>query len=154
MSGGLRFHLSRDQLIGAVAYAACTITFCTATKLTTAANAILLQYTAPVWVALFGAWFLGEWATRADWLTIVVVLGGMGLFFADSLEFAHVAGNLIAIVSGVCFAAMTIALRKQKDTCATESIILGNVIAFGVGLWWIVSVPALPARDWMALVTL
>ena len=76
---GLRFHFSRDQIIGALGYAACTITFCVATKLTTAANAILLQYTAPVWVALFGAWFLGERATRADWLTIVVVLGGMTL---------------------------------------------------------------------------
>ena len=51
----LRFHLSRQQIIGALAYAACTILFCVATKLTTAANAILLQYTAPVWVALLGA---------------------------------------------------------------------------------------------------
>ena len=63
---GLRFHFSCDQVLGAVAYAACTITFCVATKLTTAANAILLQYTAPVWTALLGAWFLGERATRAD----------------------------------------------------------------------------------------
>lgn len=151
---GLRFHFSRDQLIGAIAYAACTVTFCTATKLTTAANAILLQYTAPVWVALFGAWFLGERATRADWLTIVVVLGGMGLFFADSLELAHVVGNVIAIISGVCFAGMTIALRKQKDSSAVESIILGNLIAFAVGLWWIVRAPPLQTAGWFALGTL
>lgn len=148
---GLRFHFSRDQVLGAIAYAACTVTFCTATKLTTAANAILLQYTAPVWVALFGAWFLGERATRADWVTIVVVLSGMGLFFADSLELAHVVGNVIAIVSGICFAAMTMALRKQKDTSATESIILGNLIAFLVGLWWIVRSPAPTTSGWMAL---
>src|SRR4029077_19967500 len=103
----LRFHFSRLQLLGAAGYAACTVTFCTATKLTTAANAILLQYTAPVWIALFGAWFLGERATRADWATIVVVLGGMALFFADNLELAHVVGNVIAVASGGCFAAMT-----------------------------------------------
>jgi drug/metabolite transporter (DMT)-like permease len=151
---GLRFHFSRDQILGALGYAACTVTFCVATKLTTAANAILLQYTAPVWVALLGAWFLGERATRADWLTIVVVLGGMTLFFADSLELANVLGNTIAVASGVCFAGMTVALRKQKDTSASESIILGNLLAFLVGLPWIVRAPALTAAGWTALLLL
>lgn len=151
---GLRFHFSRDQVLGAIGYAACTVTFCTATKLTTAANAILLQYTAPVWVALFGAWFLGERATRADWLTIAIVLFGMGLFFADAIELKHLVGNVIAVVSGVCFAGMTIALRRQKDTSATESIILGNFIAFAVGAWWIVRAPALSGGGWTALLIL
>lgn len=151
---GLRFHFSRDQVLGAIAYAACTITFCTATKLTTAANAILLQYTAPVWVALFGAWFVGERTTRSDWITIAVVLVGMSLFFADSLELAHAAGNAIAVLSGVCFAAMTLALRKQKDSSAVESIILGNLLAFAFGLWWIVRAPALTPTGWTALLTL
>lgn len=148
---GLKFNFSRPQLIGAVTYAACTISFCTATKLTTAANAILLQYTAPVWVALFGAWFLGERATRADWLTIVAVLGGMALFFADSLELNHALGNAIAIVSGVFFAAMTIALRRQKDGSPAGSIILGNLLAFIVGLPWLLEAPPLTATGWWAL---
>jgi drug/metabolite transporter (DMT)-like permease len=148
---GLRFHFSRAQIVGAIGYAACTVTFCTATKLTTAANAILLQYTAPVWIALFGAWFLGEHATRADWLTIVAVLGGMGLFFSESLDLTAVLGNSIAVLSGVCFAGMTIALRKQKDTSAVESIILGNALAFLIGLRWIVSAPALNTTSWAAL---
>ena len=151
---GLRFHFSRDQLLGAVGYAACTVTFCLATKLTTAANAILLQYTAPVWVALFGAWFLGERTTRADWLTIAVVLGGMTLFFAGRLEVAHVLGNAIAVASGVSFAAMTLALRKQKDTSASESIILGNLLAFAIGLPWIVGAPALTTGGWVSLALL
>lgn len=150
----LRFSFSRDQVIGAFAYAACTVTFCVATKLTTAANAILLQYTAPVWVALFGAWFLGEHATRADWITIVVVFAGMGLFFADGLELTHQLGNAIALISGVCFAGMTIALRKQKHGSPVESIILGNVIAFLVGLPWIIGAPPLNTTGWTALVLL
>lgn len=150
----LRFHFSRVQILGAVAYAACTITFCAATKLTTAANAILLQYTAPVWIALFGAWFLGERATRADWITIGVVLGGMTLFFAEGLEMANFLGNALAVVSGVCFAAMTIALRKQKDTSASESIIIGNLLAFGVGLPWLWQAPALTTAGWISLLVL
>ncbi|HVU23527.1 MAG TPA: DMT family transporter [Opitutus sp.] len=148
---GLRFSFSRAQLAGAIGYAACTVTFCTATKLTTAANAILLQYTAPVWIALFGAWFLGERATRADWLAIAAVLGGMALFFSGNLDFSAVLGNSIAVLSGVCFAGMTIALRRQKDTSAVESIILGNALAFLVGLPWIVRAPALGAGGWAAL---
>src|SRR5688572_446512 len=69
VSRGLKFSWSRDQLVGAACYAACTLCFCLATTLTTAANAILLQFTAPVWIALFSAWLLGERATRADWIT-------------------------------------------------------------------------------------
>jgi len=151
---GLKFHWSTAQLWGALSYAACTIAFCAATKLTTAANAILLQYTAPVWIALFGAWFLGEHATRADWWTIVAVLGGMTLFFAGHLDLTAVLGNSIAVVSGIFFAGMTIALRRQKDGSPVESIILGNALAFAVGLPWIVRAPMLPVVGWLSLAAL
>jgi drug/metabolite transporter (DMT)-like permease len=150
----LRFHFSRVQVIGALGYAACTITFCLATTLTSAANAILLQYTAPVWVALFGASFLGERSTRGDWIAIAVALGGMTLFFKDSLTLGHFAGDALAVLSGVFFAGMTIALRKQKDGSPVESIILGNVIAFLVGLPWIVGATPLPGSGWIALLVL
>lgn len=150
----LKFHFSRLQWLGALGYASCTITFCIATKLTTAANAILLQYTAPVWIALFGAWPLGERVNRNDWITIAVVLGGMGFFFADSLEWSHFLGNLIGVLSGICFAGMTIALRKQKDGSPVESIILGNGLAFLVGLPWIIGSPALEPAGWLCLALL
>jgi drug/metabolite transporter (DMT)-like permease len=150
----LRFHFSRDQVIGAIGYAACTVTFCMATTLTSAANAILLQYTAPIWVALLGAWFLGERATRADWITIAVALGGMALFFKDSLTLGHLAGDVLAVLSGVFFAGMTIALRRQKAGSPVESIILGNLLAFLIGLPWIIQSPWLPASGWVALIAL
>jgi drug/metabolite transporter (DMT)-like permease len=153
-NGGLRMPFTRTQVIAAVAYAACTLSFCIATKLTTAANAILLQYTAPVWVALFGAWYLGEKATKADWITIFIVMFGMALFFADGLEWTAFAGNVVAVMSGVFFAAMTITLRKQKDGTPMNSIILGNLIAFMIGLPWIIDAPNLDTHGWSALLTL
>ncbi|MBC8015375.1 MAG: DMT family transporter, partial [Sporomusaceae bacterium] len=61
---------SKPQWIGAIAYCGCVTSFVIATKMTTAANAILLQYTAPIFVALLGNWFLNEKTTRRDWLTI------------------------------------------------------------------------------------
>lgn len=150
----LKFTWSPIQLGAAAAVAGCTITFIAATKLTTAANAILLQYTAPIYIAIAGAWFLGEKATRRDWATIVVVLGGMCLFFADELGPANMLGNIVAIVSGMFFAVMTILLRKQKNGSPVESIILGNLIAFAVGLPWIVSEPLPNAFGLLALLVL
>jgi drug/metabolite transporter (DMT)-like permease len=134
----LRFTWSPVQIGAALAYAACTITFVAATKLTTAANAILLQYTAPIHVALLGAWILKERATAVDWATIVVALFGMSLFFIDELDPSNTLGNGVAIVSGVFFALLAVLLRKQKEGSPAESIILGNLIAAVCGIPWLV----------------
>lgn len=150
----LRFTWSPLQLGAAVAYAGCTVLFALANKLTTAANAILLQYTAPVWIALLGAWLLREHPTRGDWATIAVVLGGLGLFLYDGLQLGQLTGVLIAIASGFAFAVMTILLRKQKDGSALESIILGNLLGAAIGIPALLSAPALPVSGWAALVVL
>ena len=150
----LRFTWTPLQLGTAAAYAGCTVLFAAANRLTTAANAILLQYTAPVWVALFGAWLLGERATRADWLTIAVVFAGMGVFLYDGLRLHDLAGILVAIASGVCFAVMILLLRKQKDGSPIESVILGNLLAFLTGLPSIWTAPPLAGRGALALVLL
>ncbi|MEY4940621.1 MAG: hypothetical protein RIQ93_2356, partial [Verrucomicrobiota bacterium] len=60
----------------------------------------------------------------------------------------------LAVFSGVAYAVMAIALRKQKDGSPVESIILGNLLAFIVGLPWILQAPALPATGWIALLVL
>jgi drug/metabolite transporter (DMT)-like permease len=151
----LRFTWTPLQLGTAVAYAGCTVLFATANRLTTAANAILLQYTAPVWVALFGAWFLGERATRADWLTILAVFAGMAVFLYDGLQLHDLTGILVAIASGVCFAAMIMSLRKQKGGSPIESVILGNILGFLIGLpamWSAGGLP--PTRGLLALLLL
>ncbi len=150
----LRFTWSPLQLGTAVAYAGCTVLFAAANKLTTAANAILLQYTAPVWIALFGAWLLGERSTRADWLTILAVFGGMGVFLYDGLRLHDLGGILVSIASGMFFAAMIMLLRKQKDGSPIESIILGNALAFLIGLPAIWSAPPLERGSAVALLVL
>jgi len=147
----LRFTWSRVQVGGAVFYAGCTVCFCVATKLTTAANAILLQYTAPIWVALMGALFLRERTTRLDGVTVAVVMGGMSLFLADGLVAGNLAGDVIALLAGVFFAAMTVTLRAQKDGSPLESIILGNLLAFVIGLPSITTAGNLPVDGWAAL---
>ncbi|HLG20838.1 MAG TPA: DMT family transporter [Bdellovibrionota bacterium] len=125
----LRFTRSRSELLGAVAYASTVVLFVIANKLTTAANAILLQYTAPIYVALFAPWFLGEKATKLDWITIFVALGGMGLFFVEDLSIGNVWGNILAIVSGFSFGWLALLLRIQKHASPIQSIFWGNCLA-------------------------
>jgi drug/metabolite transporter (DMT)-like permease len=110
----IRFSWSFAQVGGAVVYAATVILFVIATKLTTSANAILLQYTAPVYAALFGAWFLGERVSWLDWATIAVVIGGMILFFLDRLTPGGMLGNMFAITSGVTYAGLVTFCASKK----------------------------------------
>jgi len=100
------FHWSPAQVGGALAYTCTVILFVLATKLTTVANAILLQYSAPVYVALFGAKFLGEKTNWFDWVTIIIVLGGMTLFFVDELAAGGWLGNICAMLSAVSFSCL------------------------------------------------
>jgi len=150
---GLRFTWSCAQIGGAVAYAGTVTLFVVATKLTTAANAILLQYTAPIHVALFGPWFLGEPSRRRDVVSLAVIFGGMVLFFLDKLSPAGFRGNVAALGSGACFGWLTLFLRLQKGGSGIESIFLGNLLAAAVGLPFMFG--AMPdARSWAGLLLL
>jgi drug/metabolite transporter (DMT)-like permease len=151
--GKLRFTWSRWQIAAAVAYAGTVILFVLANKLTTAANAILLQYTAPIYIALAAPWFLGERNRLSDWIAIVVTLAGMALFFFDQLSMAGMVGNVVAIASGVFFAALALFMRKQKGGSAVESIVLGNLIAALVGVPFMHG-PFPDATGWASLAVL
>ncbi len=150
---GPRFQWSAAQLLCGAAHAIAMITFVAATKLTTAANAILLQYSAPVFVALFSFWLLGERISRFDWVSLAVVLGGLVLFFFDRLTIAGSWGNVLAIVSGVAFAWVHLLLRYQKAGSPVGSLILGNVITAVVCAPWAVG-RAPDAASWGALIFL
>jgi drug/metabolite transporter (DMT)-like permease len=130
----VRITWSKYQIAGAICYAATVCLFVAATKLTSAANAILLQYTAPIYIALASAYFLNERIRWYDWSAIVVVLSGMVLFFFDTLGSGSFTGNLLAIASGVSFAGLIISLRKQKEASPLSSVLLGNLLTALVGL--------------------
>jgi len=147
----LRFTWSPLQLGAAVVYTVCTLLFALANKMTTAANAILLQYTAPIWAALLGAWVLRERPTKGEWLTVVIVFGGLGLFLYDGLQLGQVGGILAGLASGIGFGCMPVLLRKQPGGATLEPIILGNFLAALVGIPALGSAPALPASGWIAL---
>jgi drug/metabolite transporter (DMT)-like permease len=136
--GRLRFSLSPARLGAALGYAGLLITNVVATKLTTAANAILLAYTAPIYVALLAPLFLGEKTRRSDWFCIAATLGGMVLFFLDRLSPAGLWGNAVAVGTGLSYALFTLCMRAQKDASPVESVILGHALTALVGLPFLV----------------
>lgn len=139
--GRPRFTWSVSQVGGALSYAATVTVFVFATKLTTAANAILLEYTAPIYIALMGSWFLGERTKPSDWLMITTCIAGMILFFFDSLGPGQLIGNLLGVLSGITFAFLAIFLRKQKAVSNLESILLGNALVALVGIPFLIMDP-------------
>lgn len=128
---------SKPQLIGAIAYCGCVSFFVTATKMTTAANAILLQYTAPIFVALLGTWFLNEKTTRRDWVTIFIVFSGMIFFFIDEVSAGSMLGNIMAVLSGISFALFIICMRMQKDASPYGTVLIGNILTVVIGLFFL-----------------
>ena len=141
--GRPRFTFSAAQIGGAIGYALTVILFVFATRMTTAANAIFLQYTAPIYVALIGRWYLQERAAQIDWLVIALALLGIALFFLDRLTTAGMWGNIIALASGMAFASVTLFLRKEKAGSPVASIVLGNLLVALVGLPFLLQAPSL-----------
>ena len=144
---------SLPQIGCALAYAGNMFSFITATKLTTAANAILLQYTAPAYVAVFGIWLLKEYPRPIDWLAVALTLAGMVLFFFDRISLEGMWGNVSGVVAGITFAALILLLRKQKDGSPVESVILGNALTA------LLAIPLMAkelptAQDWVWLLLL
>ncbi|MBK7452636.1 MAG: DMT family transporter [Anaerolineales bacterium] len=114
------------QLLAAGMFILTQFLFVTSTKMTTAANSIFLQYTAPIYIVLLAFWFLREKPSRTDWLSMLIIFLGLTLFFGDKLSADGFYGNLLAILSGMTSAMMMVSFRAQKNGNPAES----NLIAF------------------------
>jgi drug/metabolite transporter (DMT)-like permease len=124
------FALNRVTILASLLYTALLLLFVVATKLTTAANAIFLQYTAPVYVLLLEPIFYKERSRLKDLLTVAVCLAGMSLFFVGKLRPQDVSGNLAALASGLCFALYFLLLRhpRAREVNRASSVIYGNLL--------------------------
>ncbi|HEY3038155.1 MAG TPA: DMT family transporter [Pyrinomonadaceae bacterium] len=134
------FGLNPVTALAALLYAALLLLFVLATKQTTAANAIFLQYTAPVYLLIFEPLFYKEKFRSRDLIVVIVCVAGMSLFFVGKLRPQDVTGNLLALASGLCFACYFLLLRHTKSRAVNRasSVIYGNIllvlIAAPVGL--------------------
>lgn len=124
-------------LIGIGSYAACLTTFVLATKWTSAANAIFLQYCGVVWVLLFSPLILGEPLRRRDAAAVAVAFAGMLLFFVGRFESRDFRGEISALASSVFFAVLVLALRRERGSGAEAVVTYGNVLAALALLPWV-----------------
>jgi drug/metabolite transporter, DME family len=124
------FRINFVTLIASVLYAALLLLFVVANKLTTAANAIFLQYTAPVYVLLLEPWMYKERLHWRDLFVVAACLAGMSLFFVGQLRPQDVEGNITALASGLCFALFLLLLRhpRAEKVNRASSVIYGNLL--------------------------
>ncbi len=124
-------------ILGGLLYAGTVTSFVIATRYTTAANAIVLQYAAPIYVALLSGAVLRERVMPRDWTAVVLILIGLCIFFADGLTVGNNFGNCMGLLSGLCFASMVVSLKAMKGHQPVDAVIIGNLIAALVGAPWV-----------------
>lgn len=127
----LRFN--RWILLGAVSVFSTNLLFSVANKMTTAANAIVLQFTVPIFVMLFSMLFFKRKPTKLDLAACVIVFGGIVFFFADSLSMGGGLGNALALLSGVTYAGVFM-MNDMPNSDAISSVFWGDVLSAIVGL--------------------
>ncbi|HEV8241167.1 MAG TPA: DMT family transporter [Thermoanaerobaculia bacterium] len=147
----------------ATCYAGTLVSYAVATKLTTAANAIFLQSTFPIYLLLLSPLLLREKPRRSDLVFLLAVMGGMALLLLGDVETTAVAtdparGNWLSLLSGLFWALTLLGLRwLERDTATGDeglghaSVVAGNALAFLVCLPF--ALPLGPSRpvDWMLI---
>lgn len=127
LAGRAAFRLNPITLLAAIVYAALLLLFVVANKWTTAANAIFLQFTAPVYVLVCEPLFFKERFRPRDLLTVFACIAGMSLFFIDTGASRDWTGNLAALASGVFFAGFMLLMRDERANRAA-SVVYGNLL--------------------------
>lgn len=137
-----------------IIYAALLFLFVWATKKTTAANAIFLQYTAPIYILALAPFVIGEKFHWRDLITVVVVLAGMSLFFVGQLRLEDYQGNIAALFSGIFLGLYIMLLRhpRAKGFNPTIAVIYGNLLLAAMNAPTGISViGSMTALDWIAV---
>ena len=119
---------NKRVLVGALSMIGVTTLFAISNKLTTAANAIVLQFTAPVFVILLMAILYGQKPGKVDILTCCAVLFGVGLFFVDGIQAGNILGNITAVLSGICYAGVFM-MNTGENADALSSCFIGQLAA-------------------------
>jgi DME family drug/metabolite transporter len=135
------------SLINSVFYSIVLISFVIATKTTTAANAIFLQATAPIYVLIFEPLINKTRYEKINVVTVAVCIIGMFLFFVGEIKPSHFEGNLVALVSGITFAAFFLGMKKNDPKYQHSSIFWGNIIVAFVCLPFLFSLESLASTD-------
>lgn len=129
----IKIEFTKGNIFGALCLASTTILFVFANKLTSAAAAILLQFTAPIFIIILELIFYRKKPKTSEAIAVSAAIIGMLLFFADRLDGGSILGNIFAVASGLSFAGVFVC-NKRQDTKPEQSLLLGFLINVAVGL--------------------
>ena len=130
----LKLTFSGRSLRGGLALCATMTLFSVANKTTTAANAIVLQFTSPIWILLLSAVFLKKRFRRADLLAVGFTFLGIVLFFLDGLRAGNTAGNLVALASGLTFGLYYMSLGDCPEPERMSAVLIAHFLTFLIGI--------------------
>ena len=132
---GYRIILNRQTIVPGLLLGLVYIAFVAANKLTNAANAIVLQFTDPIFIALF----FGQRFKKRDFIAVICTFAGIGMFFLDQLSEGYLLGNFVAIFAGACLGGMFIAMGKAETQERFSAMLVGQAVAFIFGLPFIIT---------------
>ena len=136
---GYKIVINRQTLIPGLLLGLVYIAFVAANKLTTAANAIVLQFTDPIFIVIFSALFFGQRFKKRDFIVVICTFIGIGMFFLDQLSEGYLIGNFVAIFAGACLGGMFIAMGKAETQERFSAMLVGQAVAFIFGLPFIIT---------------
>ena len=149
-----KVRMSKGTVLGALGVMLTSILYMAAMKLTTSANAIVLQYAAPSFVILFSWLFYGQRPSLRSVITAALIMVGVVLCFADKMGGGRLMGNILAILSAVTFALVFFCAR-MPDTNPAEYSYLGLMLCVPSMLFGFFD-PGMSARptQWLAVLGL
>jgi drug/metabolite transporter (DMT)-like permease len=124
----IKFKLSFPLIAAGISNALTMMLFVIANKTTTAANAIILQYIAPVITAFLSYFLLKEKVGLENFISVIIITIGVVIMFFDKVSYGSLFGNVIAIISAFTFSFYFIFMRMQKDGSTIESVLLSHII--------------------------
>lgn len=145
--------INRIILAAAVCLVMTNLLYVIANKMTTAANAIVLQYTAPIFVLLWNCLYQKKKTTKQQCLVVLMAFAGMVLFFLDQLDGGQLAGNIIAIGAGLSFSGVFF-LNSLPEASSQDSSMIAFFLSFIISIPFLGDVSRMDAAALTALVVL
>ena len=148
-----KFVVTKRTLLLGLDVAVVFFLFIVANKLTTAANVIVLQYTAPVFLLVFGVLFQKKKFRSMDYVAVALVTGGIALFFFDQLAPGTLLGNLLSVLAGAGFGAMFLVTEGMEENVRMSGILQGHLMAalVGVPMMFLFDTPFTAQTTWVIL---
>lgn len=148
-----RLRLNRWILLGAVCVCGTNVLYALANKLTTAANTIVLQFTAPIFVIVLGILFWHKKPTKLDVIACALVLFGVVCFFVDGLSMGGMLGNFLALISGLTYAGVFL-LNELPDADPICSVFWADAMSAVIGLPFLLQETDFSAKPILGVVVL